>query len=58
MIPSDYYLLARQYQPRVLDRAFDFSRVVTWPDTLRIRRELDAARAMHDEAMNGNKDGD
>lgn len=51
MIPSDYDLLARQYQPRVLDRAFDFSRCNPWPDTLRIKRELDAAQAMHDEAM-------
>jgi hypothetical protein len=39
-------------------RAFDFSRTNPWPDTLRIRRELDAAQAMHDEAMNGNQDGD
>lgn len=45
-------------EPRGFYRAFDFSRIVTWPDTLRIKREIDAAQAMHDEAMNGNQDGD
>lgn len=45
-------------EPRGSYRAFDFSRCNPWPDTLRIKRELDAAQAMHDEAMNGNKDGD
>lgn len=32
-------------------RPFDFSRVVVWPDTLKIYRELQQAKAMHDEAM-------
>lgn len=34
-------------------RPFDFSRCVTWPDTLKIYRELQAAQALHDEAMKG-----
>lgn len=34
-------------------RPFDFSRVVVWPDTLKIHRELQKAQALHDEAMKG-----
>lgn len=32
-------------------RPFDFSRVVPYPDTLKIHRELRQAQAMHDKAM-------
>lgn len=32
-------------------RPFDFSRVVAYPDTLKLHRELLQAQAMHDKAM-------
>lgn len=32
-------------------RPFDFARCVTWPDTLKIYRELQAAQRLHDAAM-------
>lgn len=32
-------------------RPCDFARVVPYPDTLKIHRELQKAQAMHDKAM-------
>lgn len=54
MIDSDEVLCQKREAAKVHNyrlRPFDFSRCVTWPDTLKIYRELQAARAMHDEAM-------
>lgn len=53
MIDSDNTLRQQREAAKVHSyrlRPFDFSRCVTWPDTLKIYRELRAARAMHDEA--------
>lgn len=54
MIDSDEVLRQQREAAKVHSyrlRPFDFSRCVTWPDTLKIYRELQAAKAMHDEAM-------
>lgn len=54
MIDSDQALRQQREAAKVHSyrlRPFDFTRCVTWPDTLKIHRELQAAQAMHDEAM-------
>lgn len=54
MIDSDEVLRQKRESARVHSyrlRPFDFSRCVTWPDTLQIHRELKAAQALHDEIM-------
>jgi hypothetical protein len=54
MIESDEVLRQKREAARVHSyrlRPFDFTRCVTWPDTLKIYRELQAAQVMHDEAM-------
>lgn len=54
MIDSDNTLRQQREAAKVHSyrlRPFDFSRCVTWPDTLKIYRELQAAQRLHDEAM-------
>lgn len=43
---------------RAADLDYDYTRVNGFPDRDQIRRECQRAQAMHDEAMNGNQDGD